>query len=1275
MGSCVRESVREREVLSYDPALLSNFVYNDQAVPIPNSQLRSSIDPVLTSLAQLGACRTGIAHSFVSLFDKKWQYIVAEATPNLSLLPNLADADREGETLWLCQTAVPRDHGVCNWALLHDEPAGSTGQDLPVTIAEDLQTDPRFSTKKCVVGSPARFYVAAPIRSSRGINIGVYSLIHDEPISEQDAKARGWDVIVRQVTRTIMTHLESRRAAVAFERSENMMVGVASYLSNQTTTLVGSQAENHPTSGEVPRTPTSADGEGKDFSTDLSASPRQLDDNEVSNQPDVDRRVSSSDMRDDKEHGSGESVTVDSPSISSRTAASAPAPRPGLPPRTISKKASTLSKKLWPSDSDDLSLESIFTRAATVIRTCLEIGDVSFFNASSGSFGSLLEPSRGHHQSPDSVTTSSSSDEMSLDSRVHDSGFCHVLGTSRSTGSDKKAAPPAGPPAILPASLIASLLKRHPRGRIFNFDEHGALQTSESSEDGTPSLRIAIPTPKAHANQHTNPTKTRWSSQRQGEVLLEMFPGARSICFAPIWDSKKERWYAAGLACTYEHNRIFIPRVELSYLRAFGTLLMSDVYRLEATRSHQAQSDILGSISHELRSPLHGLILSTELLADTHIDTFQGNLLHTIETCGRTLLDTVDHLLDYSKVNHFMNSNRKRKTRVAYGRRLSIEDGMKIQVSDVRLDTLVEEVVESVFAGFRRMSTEYSLHHDRRKTTDPDIGATMASKCGAESKSHSLNRMAESGWQKPSIPANVAIYVDIEPGPSYKCRTVAGAIRRVVMNLVGNSLKYTDKGRIDVRLSRDDIATKRRGGIKQNMIRIVVSDTGKGMSKDFLDNDLFKPFMQEDQLSAGTGVGLSLVKKLVSSLGGEVSVKSQLDVGTAVTVLLPLPPVDLEIGDSKEDEVFGTQQHMLKGLRVRLTGYNHTTDDSPANARGNVPAVESICKGWLGMEVVSEPSDLVPDVMLCVESSLHVSLGREASESKPPIVVVCPNVTVAHRRTLDSMLHDDGQVYEFISQPTGPRKLARVLLLAFNRWLELQDVKISMNSRRQSVSIHTPSTETGSQLTPATIDGVGWSDPPSTESATQFDSYFPMIASPRNPYESPDTEPSPPEEPSDPPTQATPSPIPPLALPPVVPSPRHSSRPRTPLPRSQFLLVDDNPINLRILCAYMKKLDRAYTTAVDGMEAVEVFKANPGRFTCILMDINMPRLDGLKATQQIRAYERDTKTPNACAIFALTGLASAETQREAFESGIGLFLTKPVKLKELSEILRSRGLI
>lgn len=983
-------------MLSYDPTLLAKITYNDTAIPIPNSQLRTSHDPVLTSLAQLGACRTGTARSVISLFDKKWQYIVAEATPSLSLLPNLSSEERDGEELWLCRTAIPRTHGVCEWTLLYDGELSASDEELPVTIVHDLQADSRFCLKPyCAPGSPVRFYASVPIRSPRGINIGVYCLMHTEPISEEDAKAARMDVTIRNVARTIMNHLELRRSAIACKRSESMMHGVASYISNHNTATAGFQTNSHP----PPAKP-------KGSSPTISVASLQPDDGRTSNQPaKVDDLSSNACINE--EPGAIESTDTEIPASSGHTVVSDY--RPGLPPLTMS---STVQSKLsLSSDVDDLSLDGIFTRAANVIHKSLDIGDVSFFTASSGSYGARVDTPPTRDQ-PSDAFTSSSSDDMLLKSRGHDQGTCHLLGTSRPVVSDGNISPLTGPPVTLPASLVSSLLKRHPHGRVFNFDEHGALQTSESSEDGSRALRDGIPTPKPQKP----PTKTRWSRQRQAEVLLECFPGARSICFAPIWDDKRERWYAGGLACSYEHNRIFASSMDLSYLRAFGTLLMADVHRLEATRRHQAQSDVLGSISHELRSPLHGLILSTELLADTHIDTFQGNILHTLETCGRTLLDTVDHLLDYSKVNQFMSSNKRRKARGTRCRGLSIEDGMKAQVSDVRLDTLVEEVVESVFAGFRRMSTEYSLHNYRRKATDPDIGGGISSGSGLGDMSHDSHSQAVDDATVPSMPSTVAVYVDIEPSESYKCRTVAGAIRRVIMNLFGNSLKYTERGRIDVRLSRDLVATRRRG-VKQNMIRIIVADTGKGMSEDFLANDLYKPFAQADQLSAGTGVGLSLVKKLVSSLGGEISVKSQLDVGSEITVLLPLPPADHEAAEPKEEEVFRAQRQMLKGLRARLIGHNHTLDKSTADASAGVTVVEKICNEWLGIEVVTESSGFTPDVVMCMESSLEVAVGTQTSAVKPPIVVVCPNAVIAHSRTMNSSIPNDGQVYEFISQP------------------------------------------------------------------------------------------------------------------------------------------------------------------------------------------------------------------------------------------------------------------
>ncbi len=106
----------------------------------------------------------------------------------------------------------------------------------------------------------------------------------------------------------------------------------------------------------------------------------------------------------------------------------------------------------------------------------------------------------------------------------------------------------------------------------------------------------------------------------------------------------------------------------------------------------------------------------------------------------------------------------------------------------------------------------------------------------------------------------------------------------------------------------------------------------------------------------------------------------------------------------------------------------------------------------------------------------------------------------------------------------------------------------------------------------------------------------------------------------------------------------------------------------------MRKLKRKYSLATNGKEAVEAYKRTPASYSCILMDISMPVMDGLEATRAIRTYEHGHKLAPVL-IIALTGLASSETQQEAFTSGVDLFLTKPVKLEELSSILRSQSML
>lgn len=108
----------------------------------------------------------------------------------------------------------------------------------------------------------------------------------------------------------------------------------------------------------------------------------------------------------------------------------------------------------------------------------------------------------------------------------------------------------------------------------------------------------------------------------------------------------------------------------------------------------------------------------------------------------------------------------------------------------------------------------------------------------------------------------------------------------------------------------------------------------------------------------------------------------------------------------------------------------------------------------------------------------------------------------------------------------------------------------------------------------------------------------------------------------------------------------------------------------QLLVAYMKKARLDYGTATNGLEAVEVYKAADGGFDFVLMDISMPILDGLAATRQIRAWERERGLSPATVV-ALTGLASASAQQEALGSGVDLFQTKPAKFQDLLRLLGS----
>ncbi len=134
-------------------------------------------------------------------------------------------------------------------------------------------------------------------------------------------------------------------------------------------------------------------------------------------------------------------------------------------------------------------------------------------------------------------------------------------------------------------------------------------------------------------------------------------------------------------------------------------------------------------------------------------------------------------------------------------------------------------------------------------------------------------------------------------GGGLMLETDRGRLERVVMNLVSNAIKYTDHGRVDVTATpvplNGEPAGRRRGGNGRGMdaVRIDVTDTGRGIEPEMLDR-LFEDFFQADNperdRAKGFGLGLSIAKRLVESLGGWVEVDSDPGRGSRFSVVVPL---------------------------------------------------------------------------------------------------------------------------------------------------------------------------------------------------------------------------------------------------------------------------------------------------------------------------------------------------------------------------------------------------
>lgn len=293
---------------------------------------------------------------------------------------------------------------------------------------------------------------------------------------------------------------------------------------------------------------------------------------------------------------------------------------------------------------------------------------------------------------------------------------------------------------------LAKLIKRHPRGKLFQLDLDGMTGSSSSSDDVI----------------YDMPRSTKLTpSKSEAFLLSKHFPGARQLIFLPLWDATASR-FSTMVAYTTSEFRSFASNPDFLYCIAFSSCIMTEITRLATLAADQQKSDFIGSVSHELRSPLHGILASCEFLTDTVTTTFQRSLIDTADSCARTLLDTINMVLDYSKINAFERNARKvRRKRGEREANFAVPGGPQLNIfGDVDLAGITEEVVEGVATG--------QVFKDSLTSVDAVDLTDDTSRQGFASRK------------------DVEIILDIAPRASPKdwvFITQPGAFRRIIMNL------------------------------------------------------------------------------------------------------------------------------------------------------------------------------------------------------------------------------------------------------------------------------------------------------------------------------------------------------------------------------------------------------------------------------------------------------------------------------------------------------------
>ena len=602
--------------------------------------------------------------SFISLFDQSHQYILAEGVNGGRLGPTF-EGKVVGDAMFdasrgVCPATV--EHFTKNL------PASSTetmSADSDHYVVADLTKEPILCDSFIVKqhSHELRYYCEIPLRNPAGLMLGTLCVINNEPregVSEEDI------AFMKEIGDAIMVHLELVGTNSRLNRAEHLIKGLGLFVEGKSSLRNWwlSDPENARNSEGVTaqeRHQSLLDRADKTFGApqgpdpSTGASPNtSLDSVVTMRAPETAVDLYNQDSRscgvkipttNSVLHTTATPATSISPLGPSSHAETAPtesgygnkdsvlAETTDIPRASLSMlseaavrlkaeadetRSQRKSKSATIGSSMSSNIRDMFSRASNLIREAVELEGVVFLDATAsrpagggggGSGGTLHAPNGvGSHES----AVTSSEDEKARSSirtnglaaaEGHRRASCSVLGYSTRTKSSLIGNKVSPSTPTMSVDVLQRFLRRYPAGTVFTFDRDGLIS---SSDEEMPSEQSHSREAESQYMRKSNVSSNSKRKRRQdAELLFRTLPGVRSVAFFPLWDFHKERWYAGTLFWTTDANRL-LDEDDLTYFSAFGNSTMAEISRIEAISSDRAKSDFISSISHELRSPLHG---------------------------------------------------------------------------------------------------------------------------------------------------------------------------------------------------------------------------------------------------------------------------------------------------------------------------------------------------------------------------------------------------------------------------------------------------------------------------------------------------------------------------------------------------------------------------------------------------------------------------------------------------------------------------------------------